>query len=238
MKKGIIIALILWAACMVVIGWKLPSLLMILLFLSGSIMVGLLSFYFLFRQVYRVTSKATRMLKRESHKAFTSLNLFYRLEKVNVSQGVKQLHAVEKKVKLLLRLIRQRFAEQSLTALRFREEVESCAQKIIQNLGQIAYHKESLSSVNPGLWQDQLRQLQRLGVSTSHTAFHDLQQNLKTYESMGKQCKELLSENDQLLAQMDEAIIVLNRENYEILSGKYQHLLPVQDSFIYKFLKQ
>lgn len=235
MKKGIVYTFILCVICMAVIGLMRQYMLTELVFLS-VMMVCFASFYFLLRESFRATSKAAKAVKTESTKAFTSINLFYRLEKLNLSRGVKQLNAGKRKSKILMRLIKRRFTEKSLTFIRFRQEIEVYAQKITQNLEQIACNKESLSSLNPRIWQDQIRQLQRAGSALSNTAIEELQQNLMSYESLGKQCKDLLSENDQLLAQMDKTILALSQENNKVFIENSQSLLTGKDSFTHKFL--
>lgn len=237
MKKGIIYTFILCVVCMAVSGLMRQYVLAGIMFFS-AMMLGFASFYFLIRQSFRVTAKAATTLKNESNKAYTSLKLFYRLETLNLSRGVKQLNAVEKKLKILMRLINKRFSGRSLTSVRFRQEVESYAQKIIQNLEQIICNKESLLSINPKPWQDQIWQLQRSGATQNNMTIEELQQNLITYESLGRQYKELLSENDHILAQMDKAILALNQENYKLFVENSPSLLTGKDSFINKFLYQ
>lgn len=237
MKRGIAYACILFILCVVsmAMGVFMEQYILTELVLLSATMFVFASFYFLIRQSYRETSKAAKALKAESFKAYVSVNLFYRLEKLNLSRGVKQLSAGRKKSKLLTHLINKRFTQKGLTSLRFRQEIETYAQKITRNLEQVACNKESLSSINPGLWQHQIRQLQDSESALYNTAVEELQQNLVSYENLGKQYKELLAENDQLLAQMDKAILAMTRENYKVYVENSQSLLKGDDSFISNF---
>lgn len=201
-----------------------------------ALVLGFTGFYLLCRQSYRAASKAANALKAESLKAFTSINLFYKLQKLNVYRGVKQLHAGEKKAKVLMRLIDKRFAEGSITSLRFKHEIRAYAQQINQNLEQVVCNKESLSSINPKSWQDQIWQLRRAGSAHNNPILKELQQQLASYENLGKQYKELLIENDRLLAQMDKAILDMSKANYKLFEENSQEELTSDASFIRKFM--
>lgn len=203
-----------------------------------TLFAGFTGFYLICLHSYRVTSKATRKLKTEGMKAYGSIQLFYQLEKFRVYRGVKQFHAVGKKSKTLLRLIRNRFASNSLTEVRFRQEVDAYVRQITRNLEQLVSNKESLSQINPKLWQRQIRQLQAAGISQHHTDLQELQQQLKSYETLGTQCEELLSENNQLLAEMDKAILAMHQQNYHLNTNNNQNLLIGEDAFIHKYLFQ
>lgn len=238
MKRGIVYACVLFILCVAFMTMSLfmKQYLLTELMLLSAMMAGFASFYFLFRQSYQATSKAAKALKTESINAYASINLFYRLEKLNLSRGVKQLNAGKQKSKLLMLLIKKRFTEKSLTSVRFREEIETYVQKIIQNLEQIACNKESLSSITPEIWQHQIRKLQSSEPALNNTAHEELQQNIVSYENLGNQYKELLAENEQLLAQMDKAILAMTQENYKMFAEKSPSLMTGKDSFISKFL--
>lgn len=237
MKKGIVYAFILSLVCMAASGFMRQYILTEIMFFL-AVILGLATFYFIIRQSFLITSKAASNFKTESNKAYTSLKLFYQLETLRVSRGVKQLNAGEKKAKTLMRLIKKRFSENSLTSIRFRQEIESYAQQIIQNLEQVVCNKESLSSINPRHWQDQIWQLQKVRSAKSYMTIKELQQNLMSYENLGKQYRELLAENDQLLAQMDKAILALSQESYKVFADNSPTLLTGEDSFMNKFLYQ
>jgi len=110
---------------------------------------GFTGFYLLVLHSYRVTSRATRKLKQEGMKAYTSINLFYKLEKLRLHQGARQFNAAAKKSKMLLRLIRQRIANNSLTQLRFQQEVEAYVRHVTQNLEQVVATRESVLNIDP-----------------------------------------------------------------------------------------
>ena len=203
-----------------------------------TLFAGFTGFYLICLHSYRVTSKATRKLKTESMKVYSSINLFYQLERFRIYQGVKQFNAVGKKSKILLRLIKNRFADNSLTHVRFKQEVDAYVRQITRNLEQVVSNKESLSQINPKIWQHQIRQLQMAGAGQHHSTLQELQQQLKSYETLGTQCQELLSENNQLLAEMDKAILAMNQKNYQLNTNSNQNLLIGKDTFIRKYLFQ
>nr|WKN36254.1 hypothetical protein K4G66_28220 [Tunicatimonas sp. TK19036] len=206
--------------------------------LLTTLFTGFTGFYLICRHSYRVTSQATKRLKNEGMKAYSSINLFYQLEKLRIYQGAEQFSATGKKSKILLRLIKNRFANHSLTHVRFRQEVNAYVRQITQNLEQVVFNKESLSQINPKIWQGQIRQLQLAGVSQHHTTLQELQQQLNSYETLTTQCQQLLSENNQLLAEMDKAILAMNQKSYQLRMNSQQHLLIGEDAFINKYLFQ
>ena len=203
-----------------------------------TLLAGCIGFYLICRDSYRVASRATRKLKSEGMKAYSSINLFYQLEKHRVYQGVAQFNAVNKKSKILLRLIKNRFANNSLTHVRFGQEVDMYVRQITQNLEQIVSNKESLSQINPRIWQSQIRQLQLVGASQHHATLKELQQQLSAYEMLDTQCQKLLSENNQLLEEMDKAILALNQQNYQLNNYSPKHLLIGEEAFLHKYLFQ
>ncbi|WPP49160.1 hypothetical protein [Catalinimonas niigatensis] len=203
-----------------------------------TLFTGFTGFYLICLHSYRVTSNATRKLKAESMKAFGSVHLFYQLEKFRIHQGVKQFNAVSKKSKILLRQIKHRFADSSLTHVRFRQEVDAYVRQITRNLELLVSNKESLSQISPKIWQRQIQQLQLAGASQHNSTLLELQQQLKSYETLDIQCQELLAENNQLLAEMDKAILTMNQKNYELNANNNQDLLIGKDAFIHKYLFQ
>src|SRR5690606_13544152 len=116
----------------------------------------------------------------------------------------KQFNDAGKKSKIVLRLIKNRFTDNCRTNMRFKQKVDAYVRQITQNLEQVVSNKESLSQINPRIWQRQIRQLQIAGASQHISTLQKLQQQLKSYETLSTQCQELLSENNQLLAEMDK----------------------------------
>jgi hypothetical protein len=237
MKKIIVYVFLLSIATMIISGVMGYYTVTKVSFLT-TLFAGFTGFYLICLHSYRVTSKAARKLKSESMKAYGSIHLFYQLEKFRSYQGVRQFNAAGKKSKMLLRLIKNRFAENSLTYVRFRQEVDAYVRQITQNLEQFVSNKQSLSQVNPKIWQRQIRQLQIAGARQHHSILQELQQQLKSYETLGTQCQELLSENNQLLAEMDKAILAMNQKNYQLHTHNNQNLLIGEDAFIHKYLFQ
>lgn len=211
--------------------------------LATFILSGFTGIYLIILQSYRFTTQATRKLKTEGMKAFNSISLFYQLEKLDVHQGAKQFTAVSKKSRILMRLIKERFAGNSLTNLRFKQEVNAYIDQITQNLEWVVTHKEALSQMNPNRWRSQIGQLQRVGAKSDNSTLLELRQQLKSYETLDIRCKELLSENDQLLAEMDKAILAMNQKRYQLNTSSNQSLLIGKaecrpDSFIHRYLFQ
>ena len=203
-----------------------------------TLVASFTGFYLICLHSYRATSRVTRKLKTESMKAYSSINLFYQLERLRIYRGVTQFNAAGKKSKVLLRLIRNRFAENSLTHVRFKQEVDAYVRQITQNLEQLVSNKESLSQINPKIWQRQIRQLQMAGAGQHYSTLQELQKQLKSYETLDTQCQELLAENNQLLAEMDKAILAMNEQHYQLNTNSHQHLLIGKDAFIHKYLFQ
>lgn len=236
MKRGIFYAFALCVALLAVGGIIRQPVLTKIVFFS-AMGLGFLSLFVFIRQTYLETSRAAQVLKSETNKAYTSFKLSYRLETLRLSRGVDQLNAGEKKAKVLLRLIRKRFAERSLTAIRFRQEVKTYAQKIVDNLEMAVSNRESMSSLDPAVWRTQLRRLTKAGAPPHLKSVQEIQKKLDTYDHLGGQYKELLAENDELLAQMDKAILALSRENHQMFVENNQALLIGEDAFINKFLQ-
>ncbi|MEM9672499.1 MAG: hypothetical protein AAF992_07885 [Bacteroidota bacterium] len=202
------------------------------------ILSGFTGVYLVILHSYRFTTRATRRLKVEGMKAFDSISLFYQLEKLGVHQGAKQYTAVSKKSRILLRLIKSRFASNSLTDLRFRQEVEAYVDQITRNLEQVVTHHEALAQMNPNHWRSQIRQLERAGASSDNNMLKELKEQLKTYATLETHCKELLSENSQLLAEMDKAILAMNQQKFQLNTNRNQSLLIGKDAFIHQYLFQ
>ncbi len=234
MKRVIFYVFVLSVAFLVVGGIFGLSLLTKLMFLS-SLVFGFLSLFVFIRQTYQETSRAAMVLKTETNKAFNTFRLSYRLESLRISKGARQLQSAEKKAKILLRLIKQRFAERSLTAIRFRQEVTTYAQKIAHNLEMVVNNKESLASIDPSAWRNQIQSMRKAGAPTHLKSVQEIQRNLDNYDQLGIQYKELLTENDELLTQMDQAILALSRENHQLFVEN-DHLFTGEDAFINKFL--
>jgi len=206
--------------------------------LATLVLSGFTGIYLVILHSYRFTTRATRKLKAEGMKAFGSISLFYQLEKLSVHQGAKQFNAVGKKSRILLRLINDRFTGNSLTNLRFRQEVEAYVDQITRNLEQVVTHREALAQMNPNRWRSQIDQLQRAGANSENTTLKELQEQLKTYEKLDAHCEELLSENSQLLAEMDKAILAMNQKKYQLNTNRNQSLLIGKDAFIHQYLFQ
>lgn len=171
-------------------------------------------------------------------KAFDSISLYYQLEKLGVHQGAKQFNTVGKKSRILLRLIKNRFASHSLTDLRFRQEVEAYVDQVTRNLERVVTHQEALAQMNPNQWRIQIRQLQQADANQDNHTLKELQEQLKTYETLDAHCKELLSENSQMLAEMDKAILAMNQKKLQLNANRNQSLLIGKDAFIHQFLFQ
>lgn len=236
MKRGIFYAFVLCVAFLAVGGIIRQPMLTKIMFFS-AMGFGFLSLSIFIRQTYLETSKAAQVLKSQTNKAYTSFRLSYRLETLRLSRGVDQLNAGEKKAKVLLRLIKKRFVERSLTAIRFRQEVLAYAQKIVHNLEMVVSNKESMASIDPAVWRNQLRSLTKAGAPPHLKSVQEIQQHLDTYDQLGVQYKELLTENDELLTQMDKAILALSRENHQMFVENDQTLLVGEHAFINKFLQ-
>jgi hypothetical protein len=204
--------------------------------LATLVLSGFTGIYLVILHSYRFTTRATRKLKAEGIKAFDSINLYYQLEKLGVHQGAKQFNAVNKKSRVLLRLIRGRFADNSLTNLRFKQEVEAYVDQITRNLEQVVTHTEALAQMNPSHWRSQIGQLQRAGANSENNTIKELEEQLKTYEKLDAHCKELLSENSQLLTEMDKAILAMNQKKYQLNTNRNQSLLIGKDAFIHQYL--
>lgn len=235
MRKGIFYAFILSVAALAVgaiIGEPLFTKAMFFLALG----FGMVSLFIFIRQTYIETTRVTRTLKSEANKAYNRFRLSYRLETLELSHGADQLKAGEKKLKVLLRLIQRRFADSSLTAVRFRQEVAAYAQKIVHNLEMAISHKESMTSLDPAVWREQLHRLRKAGAPPYMKSVQEIQQHLNIYDQMSMKYKALLAENDELLAQMDQAILALHQENDQLFAENSSGSLLGKDAFIPKFL--
>ena len=203
---------------------------------STIVLSGFFGLYLICCYSYRVTTQATQKLRTESKKVYSSFSLYYRLEKLALYQGIEQYHAVDKKRRNLLHLVSHRFADNSLTQLRFRQEVNACAEQVIRNLEQAVCQQESLSSIDPKSWQNQIRQLQAARANSQNSTLLDLRQQIDSYESLKTQYKECLSENDQLLEEMDKTILAMNQKNWQ--QDRYRDRLMGDSTFMHQYLFQ
>ena len=198
------------------------------------LLTGFTGFYLICRYSYRVTSQATRRLKTESKKAYSSFNLYCQLEKFHLDKGVQQYHAVNQKSRNLLRLIRNRFVDNSLTQLRFRQEVDACVNQVVQNLEQVVCQQESLSVINSKNWRRQMDQLQKANADQQNATVQELQRRIESYELLKTRCAELLSENDQLLEEMDKTVLAMSQQDDQ--PHRTQDSLVGEDAFMHQYL--
>lgn len=201
--------------------------------LGATMLSGFTGFGLVCHHSYHLASRSLRKLKAEGRRTYSSINLFYRLETHRIYRGVAQYADCEKKSRTLLRLIRRRFAEHSLTRIRFQQEVDAYVRHIMLNLEQLALLEESRSQINPNRRLSPTQQPKVAGSDRHHSV---LLPQPGQYETLGEQCQELLARNEQLLAEMDQAIIAMSQKNYRRNADDQGRYLIGEEAFMRRYL--